>query len=403
MSSIQFYNPGLIDLRAIKTFGVSAKEKVGAIGYFGTGLKYAIAVLLREGQAVTIWRGTKKYEFKAQATEVRNKEFSIVTMNDEELAFTTELGKDWEMWQAFRELYCNCLDEDGRVSEVSKAYYENMNEDSTVVVVEGDEFRRTYLDRASIIIENREPICVCPGVEIYQGGSNHVFYKGIRAGKVDRASKYTYNFNMDMSLTEDRTIKYMFEAHHILCNALMQMQDAELLEELVTTGSGYYEGTLNFDQDSIKRIAPGEVFLRLVSDLRKSPKYSVLNHSAVEMVRSCGHKYIAPVSSNLDDIQELQLKKAIHFCKEMGYDDIGERFPIIVTEELPNDILGMAEDGKIYISTRTFLMGTKMVAGTLLEEYIHLSEGLHDETRAMQNYLFDLVVTLQERIMGQPI
>ena len=32
-------------------------------------------------------------------------------MNGERLGFTTDLGKTWEMWQIFRELYSNMLDE----------------------------------------------------------------------------------------------------------------------------------------------------------------------------------------------------------------------------------------------------------------------------------------------------
>ena len=42
--------PGLIDLHGITTFGVCAKpEAENPIGYFGTGLKYALAFFLGEG------------------------------------------------------------------------------------------------------------------------------------------------------------------------------------------------------------------------------------------------------------------------------------------------------------------------------------------------------------------
>lgn len=44
---IIFRNKGVIDPKSITTFGVSSKENPGAIGFFGTGLKYAIAILLR--------------------------------------------------------------------------------------------------------------------------------------------------------------------------------------------------------------------------------------------------------------------------------------------------------------------------------------------------------------------
>ena len=51
--------PGLIDLRAFTTFGVNSKpNSKNPIGYFGTGLKYAVAVLARHKCPVTVWIGT---------------------------------------------------------------------------------------------------------------------------------------------------------------------------------------------------------------------------------------------------------------------------------------------------------------------------------------------------------
>lgn len=40
---LTFHNPGELDPRLITTFGVSIKESTNPIGYFGTGLKYALA------------------------------------------------------------------------------------------------------------------------------------------------------------------------------------------------------------------------------------------------------------------------------------------------------------------------------------------------------------------------
>jgi len=45
---ITFENDGEIDLRAISQFGINVKTGDSPIGFFGTGLKYALAVLMRE-------------------------------------------------------------------------------------------------------------------------------------------------------------------------------------------------------------------------------------------------------------------------------------------------------------------------------------------------------------------
>lgn len=56
---ILFQNPGEIDLLSIASFGVSVKEGENPIGFFGTGLKYAIAVLLRTGHRITVMTGPR--------------------------------------------------------------------------------------------------------------------------------------------------------------------------------------------------------------------------------------------------------------------------------------------------------------------------------------------------------
>jgi hypothetical protein len=52
---------------------------------------------------------------------------------------------------------------------------------------------------------------------------------------------------------------------------------------------------------------------------------------------------------------------------------------------------------------RLFHQGTKQVASALLEEHLHLAKGLPDESRAMQNFLFDLICSLGERLLGEPL
>jgi len=56
--TIAFQNDGELDLRLMATFGCSVKETNNPIGFFGTGLKYALAVLLRTGHKVTVHLGT---------------------------------------------------------------------------------------------------------------------------------------------------------------------------------------------------------------------------------------------------------------------------------------------------------------------------------------------------------
>jgi hypothetical protein len=65
-----FETPGLIDLRAFTVMGFNAKPATeNPIGYFGTGLKYAISVLCRLGTKPVVWIGQDKYTFYTKTVD----------------------------------------------------------------------------------------------------------------------------------------------------------------------------------------------------------------------------------------------------------------------------------------------------------------------------------------------
>ena len=96
-----------------------------------------------------------------------------------------------------------------------------------------------------------------------------------------------------------------------------------------------------------------------------------------------------------------RLQTAIKFCKTLGFHVDG--YPIVVTEFLGDGVLGRAVAGTIYLSKRVFEQGTKMVAGTVLEEYLHLKFGVKDCTRQMQNMLVDAIISVGERVTRKPL
>jgi len=80
ISAIVFENAGEIDPQTVALIGVNVKETAGEIGYFGTGLKYAVACLARWGESMTIQSGLAEFTFIAEQTEVRGKPFGVITM-----------------------------------------------------------------------------------------------------------------------------------------------------------------------------------------------------------------------------------------------------------------------------------------------------------------------------------
>ena len=149
---IYFFNKEAIDLRTITTMGVTAKVTDNAIGYFGTGLKYAIATLLRTGHKVTLVRDGKRIEFTSQTEDIRGKEFGLVYMGHQPLAFTIELGKNWTAKDAYRELASNARDEQlGGVSNGRDAFADDrlapIYDMGTIIKVEGDGIEEAHIER----------------------------------------------------------------------------------------------------------------------------------------------------------------------------------------------------------------------------------------------------------------
>lgn len=177
---VKFGNPGRLDPNMWYTFGVSVKENPGAIGEFGTGLKYAIAVCLREGRAVRIDSGGHSYHFDTISVEFRGQTYDVVRCNKQRLPFTTHLGHKWELWQAYRELCSNCYDEGGSVG---------VGDETTVYAELGDiRHEDVFLNtEGKRLVEQSER------VSIYSGESHYLYYRGIRVLELQPASMFTYD------------------------------------------------------------------------------------------------------------------------------------------------------------------------------------------------------------------
>lgn len=396
---IIFHNPGLIDPRCITTMGVNVKPASdNPIGFFGTGLKYAIAVLLREGQEITIWRGDEPLNFTLQKTDIRGKEFSLVLMNGRELGFTTELGKNWKVWQAYRELYCNAVDEGGGVFE--SAVYDDARverkPDVTSIVCRGALIEEAHRERRDFLLLD-EAFVKIPGLEIHTRNGKSIFYRGIAVSALQKRSINTYNILDHVGLTEDRTATNPWWLPHQIGHALQASTDKQLLRRILTAKPDTFEYSLSFTESS----TTSEEFLEVIAEELEHNAVGV-NNSARELFRAKRGEFMEKIQHfEPTSIESQQFQTAKFFAAAIGFpiDD----YPIILAERIGDGVLGLAHNNTIYISRAAFERGTKIVAGTLIEEFIHLREGFKDETRALQDFLLNKVVSLGERLQGRPL
>src|SRR3954471_10625130 len=79
---VVFETKGKLDLRSLTVFGLNAKPTTTSpIGFFGTGLKYAVAVLSRREIPFAIWIDGKKWVVeKNSAMTFRDKDYEGLTL-----------------------------------------------------------------------------------------------------------------------------------------------------------------------------------------------------------------------------------------------------------------------------------------------------------------------------------
>lgn len=386
---IVFKNEGILDINSIITFGVSVKEKENAIGFFGTGLKYAIAVLLRNGCDISIKAGEDVYDFGTEELIVRGKSFPIITMNGKPLSFTTEYGKTWELWQAARELYSNCIDEGGTVTNEMEDNFHG-----TQVVVLGGAFdlvwkeRHTFLLSAPVLWANDK-------LEVCEGPSEYAYYQGIRAYTLPTKSKFTYNLKTQQKLTEDRALANWWSAQLDITWALASCDNKDVLESVIINnpenGEDWLEAGFSFDN-----LHTGAALNELVGfhirnkteGLNKTLLKEAMNRSLLE---SIPEEY----AHNLSPEDVTTIKDAIEMVLRAGFDTTS--YTIGVVESLGEGETSWAAGDKIYVSRLAMDAGAKKVAAIILLSILKIENGLYTESAEMQDFLLDLVIKLAMR------
>ena len=393
MSKLYFCNENRFNITAMLTLGVSVKESDEAVGFFGTGFKYAVAIVLRNGGSMTIQTDGEEYVFSAVETDVRGKTFNVVYVNGQSAGFTTHLGANWEPWMAFRELYCNATDEGGDV--YTEQTLPNKSFD-TKIVVDCPAVFQAYENYDEYFV-NAKPICSSNGVDFHPGNKNHIFYKGIAAGTARPDELFSYNMQFKTTLTEDRTIKDLFLMSIRIGNAVAECTNTDVLREIFNNPRcAEIEQHLALVGNGCE---PSKEFMFLCEEYMNTD-LGLPEPARLIYLRKMPVKTTWP-SIALSPVQTKMLAKAILFLDNIHVDL--ERFPINTVSGLGAGVMGRAYEGEIYISEMPFQMGTKQLTSTLLEEWVHCKYGCNDFDREMQNWLFDKILSLAEEFNGEPL
>lgn len=409
-SKLVFKNPGVLDIRFLEIMGVSAKTNDNPIGFFGTGLKYAVATVLRCGGDIEISCGEQHFRFTTKEITLRDKVFNqVVLVNhffEKDLGFTTDLGKHWEPWMAIRELYSNCLDEKGEASQQPE-FKAIDSKDSTSIIVRGDRFLDVWQNFSKYFINKEDKILSSTeyaDILVADKDETSLFYKGIKIHESPIKFTYRWNIKTEIRLTEDRIVCWEWETKEAIEKAIITSNNEKIIRNILTQPreSGGWEALLPF-VDKHPYAQPSAEFNKVCNELLKSmPRHR--HNAALKWYenRMCSFRSFDVIK--LSKLQEKQLAKSISCLDKMGFGNDLNKYEIIPVDWIAQGTMGCVKNGKIYLSKECFMLGTKYVCSTLFEELVHIHYGHRDHSRELQTWLFDQIICLAENhILGEPL
>lgn len=408
MTYIKYQNDGEIDINAFRLLGASSKEEDETkIGFWGSGLKYALAVLIRNGIGVKAYSGTKEIKIGTRKTKMRGEEYEAITINGTATSFTTRLGKDWELWFAIREIMANAIDEGSNqhgVADEAKG-----EKGKTIFFIEfTDALKDIYSDLPRYFSLKRTPIEKTPYGSIY---STHTKEEGIiyrRGFKVGDMNNMLFDYDLpSVKINESRVLESHLDMDLHLTQLWKNHATPYMLERLVS-GESYEKNRMDwvwygvFNNEWLnflrgKQIIPLE-YAGQFTDLLGKPHIQLGQALCKELHKQFkGQLNIAGMTDRGEFLSH-KIVEPTEIEKQVIADALAYLLPFlpdikdisINVAEMEQNRLGEAIDGKILLSRAGLMLGEQKIIGTLLEEYTHIKTGHEDYTRGFQNALLGI-------------
>lgn len=432
---ILIQNEGEIESNSFELIGASTKrDDATKIGFFGSGLKYSVAFMMRNKIDFKIFSGNKELSFTTKPENLKDKVFDRICINGVSTSYTTTMGPTWEyQWFVLREIYCNALDE-GSCQMVKSTDIVEPSEGKTRIYIELTEPLQDIINNwDAYFSDEREPLFIADKVHtsyLYSGGVNDqlvsvyrktngtLFRKGVRVSNTD---KYLFDYECaHVTINEDRTAKNPYAMTYAFASmAIMFVNEDWVYSVLRNEESAEYDSlrttTVNGDENEEAWLQFSKEYLLVVKEI--SGKYAqAITDSPKECLRVPESfaldlkKRIPKISIlgmgkvigdySMEEIEPTQkmnflIKEVSKSLEEMGY---SIPYHIKVAEFKEDKILGKADvDTKtIYLADKVFDEGRRMVALTLMEETEHIRSNAGDETREFQDHIFSKWLSYME-------
>lgn len=456
MKYICISNKGEIDINAFKLIGASSKRDSNTkIGFFGSGLKYGIAVLLREQIELKVFTGEREVVITTEKVMMRETEHENICIDGTPTGFTVGMGPSWKLWFALREIYCNALDEDNAaieaVDEIESVpgytqFYLGINDELQSIL---DNFNHHFTKNRTDLLFEKDNNYIYASV----GNRINLYRKGIRCYDDNQKSMFDYDIDK-IKINESRVIESTWDMKIAISRIIKSCNSEDIIrsflfdmwqrKDRVLEYDLYFDNSVKFDPlwrevIGTTPIIPHESSGHYTEDYNLLQCVVLPKEWIVALRNTFPDIHLAGTSGSYDgvDYQEVEmgnweiniLKQVKAWYKEVKLDAVldPEDYDIRVVKFRQPDILGMApksseqmqrdeqrkalglddiavtEKRVVLLSKRVFDLGKVEVASTLFEEMVHHNYGVKDKTRAMQTQLINCLVAYAQKLNCYPL
>jgi len=420
MNYLKISNKGILDVEALTLLGASSKRGDNTkIGQYGSGNKYSLAYLLRNNYEVTIMAGNFQVFLTTKRKKFRDKEFDIILVDGRETSITTEFGKDWNLGQAIRELYCNAIDEGEHTMEFVKEIIPE-SEKTSFYIKSREEITSYVSNFDDYFAENKKVLFECPYGKILEktGKGLNLYRKGVRCMETDKTSTYDYDLS-EVLIDENRLVKYTWQVPSLIWNLIYQCTDEQIIKNILNNShnSDYIE-CIPSDFESVDSNLMSEAYKNVIKSIKLAPKSmselvgsdeksvtsilpdTIYKHATKIIDQNIDSKYKATkngfyVEIELNEKQQEKLNEVLNFFDENNYtiscNIVGARF------EKKHDF-GFADlkNNLILISESCLEKDIETIKKTILEHYLSLKHGIKN-TEDLTEVLLDELLTIIEK------
>ncbi len=360
MKYIRIKNNGEIEPEALHLVGASTKRHdKSKIGQFGSGNKYALAYFLRNNYEIKVFAGKNEIKIDRISRKALGSKYNVITINGEATSITDEMGKDWTIWQAMREIYCNALDEGGC----------SIDTVDNIVPIDGE--THFYLSNTPDAVDflenfdqyfatNKKVLFECPTGRILEksGDKANIYRKGIKCMITNKSSLYDYDFN-DIEIDENRLVKYFWKTEEKMWDMIYQCDLGDIVKHILKDcgKNEYMEGCIS-DIASLDGDKISDTFKDVVKNINVVPK----SFSKLLKPEEKDSYVVLPTQvfeniSDYSEINEFKLSKDVGIYREVEATEEQQQLINETLEFFDEHNIDVIDDIKLAIFGNEYIMG----------------------------------------------